>query len=104
MACTSGKDRHVTCLDGQRPPLGSPEAHLAAAARDAENFVNARMVVNIVVDAVAPRRRTGANCSVTAFLSRSRMGRPKSSQRCDTSNRLSQNVRGLAGFLRCWQP
>ena len=47
MAYTRGKDRYVTCLDGQRPPLWSPEAHLAAAARDAENFVNARMVVNI---------------------------------------------------------
>jgi hypothetical protein len=32
---------------------------------------------------------TGANCPVTAFLSRSRMGRPKSFPRCITSNRPS---------------
>jgi hypothetical protein len=47
MARTRRKDRYIACLDSQRPSLRSFELHLAAAARDAENFVNARMVVNI---------------------------------------------------------
>ena len=41
------QDRYIACLDSQRPSLRSFELRLAAAARDAENFVNARMVVNI---------------------------------------------------------
>ena len=42
--------------------------------------------------------KQGANCPVTAFSSRSRMGRPKSSQRCGTSSR---SVTAAAGFVRC---
>jgi hypothetical protein len=47
MARTRRKDRYIACLNSQRPSLWSFELHLAPAARDAENFVNARMVVNI---------------------------------------------------------
>jgi hypothetical protein len=47
MARTRRKDRHIACLNSQRPSLRSFELHLAAAARDAVNFVNARMAVNI---------------------------------------------------------
>ena len=41
MACTGRKDGYVTGLDSQRPTLRSPELHLAAAARDPEDFVDA---------------------------------------------------------------
>ena len=51
---------------------------LAAAIRD--RWPPIRL---IVVTGCA--RQTGANCPVTAYLSRSRMERPKSFQRCVTS-------------------
>ena len=47
MARTRRKDRYIACLDSQRPSLRSFELHLAAAARDAENFVNARMAPRV---------------------------------------------------------
>ena len=46
-------------------------------------------------------RQTRTNCPATVFSSRSRTGRPKSSQRCDTSSKLSPSVRGPPGLLRC---
>ena len=68
---------------------------LAAAIRDRWPPIHL-----IVVTGFA-RRLRGTNCPVTAFLSRSRMGRSKSSQRYDTSSRLSPSVRGPPGLLRC---
>ena len=54
MTCPRRKDRHVACLEGDYASLRSSELHLAAAAGDAEYFVDTGMVVNIVVDAIAP--------------------------------------------------
>jgi hypothetical protein len=51
----SGQDRNVTRFQEERAPFGAAELNLAGAARDAEHFVNARVIMRIVVDAVAPR-------------------------------------------------
>ena len=49
------EDRNIACFQKQRAAFRSAELDLSAAARDAEHFVDARVVVkSIVVDAVAP--------------------------------------------------
>ena len=50
----SGQDRNVTCFQNKRAPFWTAELNLAGAAGDAEHFVNARVIVSIVVDAIAP--------------------------------------------------
>jgi hypothetical protein len=49
-----GQDRNVTRFQDERAPFGAAELDAAAAARDSEHFVDARVVMSIVVDAVAP--------------------------------------------------
>ena len=48
------QDRNITRFQDERAPFGAAELNPAGAARDAEHFVNARVVMSIVVDAVAP--------------------------------------------------
>src|SRR3954447_1943900 len=52
---TCRENGDITGFKGERPASFAAELHLAAAARDAENFVYQRMVMNVIVDAVAPR-------------------------------------------------
>ena len=65
---------------------------LAAAIRD--RWPPIHLIVVTGLRAV----RTGANCPVTAYLSRSRMGRPKSFQRCVTSKSRPRNCYGSGGL------
>src|SRR5204863_10150258 len=48
------QDRNVTRFQDERAPFGAAELNPAGAARDAKYFVNTRVVMSIVVDAVAP--------------------------------------------------
>jgi hypothetical protein len=48
------QDRNVTRFQDKRAPFGAAELNPAGAARDAKYFVNTRVVMSIVVAAVAP--------------------------------------------------
>jgi hypothetical protein len=48
------EDRDIARFEGKRPASFATELHLAAASGDAEHFVYPRMVMNVVVDAIAP--------------------------------------------------
>jgi hypothetical protein len=49
------KDSEVAGLEGEHAPVRSAESHLPTAPRDTKDFVDARMIMSIVVDALAPR-------------------------------------------------
>src|ERR1700685_1823292 len=54
MSCPGRKDEDVACSDFKSPAFVAAEPHLGAAARNAEHFMDARVIVQIVVNAVAP--------------------------------------------------
>src|SRR5258708_1532793 len=54
MPCSSGQDGNVACFKSQGTTKASAELHLAFTAGNAEHFMNAGMVVHIVVNAVTP--------------------------------------------------
>jgi hypothetical protein len=54
MSCTSGQDRNVARFQDKRASFAAAELNAAAAARDTKHFVNARVVVSVIVNAVAP--------------------------------------------------
>jgi hypothetical protein len=49
------KDCHIPCLEGESASFFSSELHATAAPRDAEDLVDARMIMDVAVDAVPPR-------------------------------------------------
>jgi hypothetical protein len=55
MPRTCRKDGYVTRLEGDSVSVLSSKSHLTASPRDAKDFMGARMVMDIVVDAVPPR-------------------------------------------------
>jgi len=52
---TCRQNGDITGFKGERSASFAAELHLAGAAGDAENFVYPRMIMNVIVDAVAPR-------------------------------------------------
>jgi hypothetical protein len=94
MARTRRKDRYIACLDSQRPSLRSFELHLAAAARDAENFVNARMVH---IDAVAPRVLADSSTPAESLVSF-----PTSKQDPSRSPKTGKRQRDNVGGRHSW--
>jgi hypothetical protein len=54
MARTRREYCHISCPDVERAPFRSSESDPSAATRNAQNLVDARMVVDIIVDAVPP--------------------------------------------------
>src|SRR5947207_11064706 len=52
---TCRQNGDITSFKCERPASVAAELHLPGAAGDAKNFVYPRMVVNVVVDAIAPR-------------------------------------------------
>src|SRR5215211_930195 len=54
MARTGGQDDHVACLQREDTPLLAAEASASLATRDAEHLMDFRVIVHVVVDAVAP--------------------------------------------------
>jgi hypothetical protein len=54
MARTRREDCRISCPDVESAPFRSSESDPSAAASDAQNLVDARMVMDIIVDAVPP--------------------------------------------------
>jgi hypothetical protein len=55
MARTRREDCHISCPDVESAPFRSSESDPLAATSDAQNLVDARMIVDIIVDPVPPR-------------------------------------------------
>lgn len=55
MSRAGGQDRDVGRLQDQRAPFGATKQSLAGATRNTQHFVNPKLVMRIVVRAVAPR-------------------------------------------------
>jgi hypothetical protein len=55
MSRTSRKYGNVARLKIEDAPVCPAKSHLPAAPRDTEGFVDPRMIMSIVIDAVAPR-------------------------------------------------
>jgi hypothetical protein len=55
VSCTCRQNGDITSFKCERPASFAAELHLAGAAGDAKNFVYSRMVVIVVVYAIAPR-------------------------------------------------
>jgi hypothetical protein len=73
MARARRKNCYVPCLEGENAPFGSSELHATAAARDAQNLMDARMIMNIGIDASRhelPHPRLSNSSSNTAAGSR----------------------------------
>ena len=54
VASSCRQDSDITGFKGKRPASFATELHLAGPSGDAEHFVYLRMVVYVVVDAIAP--------------------------------------------------
>jgi hypothetical protein len=54
VASARRQDRDVSGLDGQGTPLEATELHLALTMGDPQNLMNPRMIMDVIVDAVAP--------------------------------------------------
>src|SRR4051812_35507749 len=54
MAGTCRQDCHVSGLDGHDTTLETAELHLGSTTGNAKDFMNARMVMDVIVNAVAP--------------------------------------------------
>ena len=48
------KDSNIACLEVEDADMSSSKPHPGAPARNAKDFMDARMIVGIVIDAVAP--------------------------------------------------
>ena len=55
MPCARREDGYVTCLKRESTSVCSSKSHSTAAPCDAEDLVDARMIMGVVVDAVTPR-------------------------------------------------
>src|SRR5215475_4295927 len=54
MTGAGGEDGDIASLQRDRAALQTAKLHLAFAAGDVEHLVDARVIVNIVVDAITP--------------------------------------------------
>ena len=54
VSCPRREDRNITRFQDERTPFGAAEPDAPAAARDAEHFMDAGVVMSIIVDAIAP--------------------------------------------------
>src|SRR5215207_7711517 len=54
VACASRQNNHVAGLQREDPPVLATEPDATLATRDAERFMDSRVVVHVVVDAVTP--------------------------------------------------
>ena len=54
MSSARRKDRNIACLEVEDAARRSSKSSPGAATRDAKDFMDARVIVGIVIDAVAP--------------------------------------------------
>jgi hypothetical protein len=55
MPCARREDCYITCLKRESASVGSSKPHSTIAPCDAEDLVDARMIMGKVVDSVTPR-------------------------------------------------